>query len=341
MSVPTSSRQRCRLGRRLVALSASLLVLSPHAGGADVLHPFAVAGAQTAAVVDRSVAAAQQQLDQSQARRAQAESRIADLEAQASTVQSQLAQLGDQRRELLNQLAKAEQQAKRLAVDAYVRGSGTDDLAAILDTQQATDAAWRKHLTVGRVDQAREAAFKLRDLRLEVDAQLSRLTDQASSTNRAVTDAREEMRQAAAAEAQAQQQLFDAQEEVRQAALAEARARQQLLDAQQAERRAAEARAAQQTQVAQSQAQSPAARVITQGDPWEYLRQCESGGNYQAVSPDGRHRGAYQFDIATWEALGGRGDPAAASPAEQDARALQLYQQRGKGPWPACGRYLP
>jgi peptidoglycan hydrolase CwlO-like protein len=325
----------------LVALLGSLLVLSPHAGGADILHPFAVAGAQTATVVDRSVAAAQQQLDESHARRALAQSHIADLEAQASAVQSQLAQLGDQRRDLLNQLAKAEQQARRLAVDAYVRGAGTDDLAAILDTQQATDAAWRKHMTVGRVDQAREAAFKLRDLRLEVETQLTHLADQASTTDRAVSDAREEMRQAAAAESQAQQQLIDAQEEVRQAAIAEARARQQLFDAQQAERRAAEARAAQRDQVAQSQSQSPAARVITQGDPWEYLRQCESGGNYQAVSPDGRHRGAYQFDVSTWQGLGGRGDPAAASPAEQDARALQLYQLRGRGPWPACGRYLP
>jgi hypothetical protein len=88
---------------------------------------------------------------------------------------------------------------------------------------------------------------------------------------------------------------------------------------------------------------SPAPELLPMlaGDGWEYLRQCESGGNYQAVSADGSYRGAYQFDAATWRGVGGTGDPAAASPAEQDARALMLYEQRGASPWPSCGRYLP
>lgn len=64
------------------------------------------------------------------------------------------------------------------------------------------------------------------------------------------------------------------------------------------------------------------------------IRQHESGGNYGAVNPSGTYRGAYQFDQRTWEAVGGSGDPAAASPAEQDRRAAILYQQRGGQPWP-------
>lgn len=69
----------------------------------------------------------------------------------------------------------------------------------------------------------------------------------------------------------------------------------------------------------------------------ERIAQCESGGNPRAVSADGTYRGKYQFDRATWRAIGGHGDPAHASEAEQDRRALALYRERGTTPWPACG----
>ena len=67
------------------------------------------------------------------------------------------------------------------------------------------------------------------------------------------------------------------------------------------------------------------------------IRACESGGDYGAVSSSGTYRGAYQFDDATWQSVGGSGDPAAASPAEQDMRAQMLYEQSGSSPWPVCG----
>jgi LysM repeat protein len=67
------------------------------------------------------------------------------------------------------------------------------------------------------------------------------------------------------------------------------------------------------------------------------IRACESSGNYGAVSADGLYGGAYQFDRQTWQSVGGSGNPAAASPAEQDARASQLWSQRGSNPWPNCG----
>jgi hypothetical protein len=70
------------------------------------------------------------------------------------------------------------------------------------------------------------------------------------------------------------------------------------------------------------------------------IAQCESGGNPTAVSADGRYHGKYQFSRSTWRALGGSGDPAAAPESEQDARAAQLYAQRGTQPWPVCGRGL-
>jgi hypothetical protein len=62
----------------------------------------------------------------------------------------------------------------------------------------------------------------------------------------------------------------------------------------------------------------------------------ESGGDYRAVSPDGKYGGKYQMDMQTWQSVGGSGSPAAASPAEQDKRAAMLYASRGGQPWANC-----
>jgi len=64
---------------------------------------------------------------------------------------------------------------------------------------------------------------------------------------------------------------------------------------------------------------------------------CESGGNYSADTGNGFF-GAYQFTQSTWASVGGTGNPAAASPAEQDRRAAMLYAQQGTSPWPVCGQ---
>lgn len=69
----------------------------------------------------------------------------------------------------------------------------------------------------------------------------------------------------------------------------------------------------------------------------EAIAACESGGNPEAVSPEGTYRGKYQFDQGTWESVGGHGDPAQAPEAEQDYRAALLYSESGSSPWPVCG----
>jgi peptidoglycan endopeptidase LytE len=82
-------------------------------------------------------------------------------------------------------------------------------------------------------------------------------------------------------------------------------------------------------------------------EQWAALRECESGGDYAITNPSGKYRGAYQFDRRTWNSVAERHaprlvgtDPAAASPADQDAMALALYGERGSRPWPNCGRHL-
>ena len=72
---------------------------------------------------------------------------------------------------------------------------------------------------------------------------------------------------------------------------------------------------------------------------WGALANCESGGNPRAVNPAGYY-GLYQFDLGTWRSVGGSGLPTSASAGEQTYRAKLLYKQRGRSPWPHCGRLL-
>jgi hypothetical protein len=68
------------------------------------------------------------------------------------------------------------------------------------------------------------------------------------------------------------------------------------------------------------------------------IAQCESGGDPTAIGGGGLYRGKYQFSVATWQAVGGKGDPAVAPEAEQDRRAIILYNTSGPGQWPVCSQ---
>ena len=82
---------------------------------------------------------------------------------------------------------------------------------------------------------------------------------------------------------------------------------------------------------------TPPARTSTDAALLERIAECESGGDPTAVSADGRYRGKYQFSRATWRAMGGTGDPAAAPEEEQDRRAALLMRRQGPSAWPVCG----
>jgi hypothetical protein len=76
----------------------------------------------------------------------------------------------------------------------------------------------------------------------------------------------------------------------------------------------------------------------TASAPLQAIAACESGGNPSAIGGGGQYRGKYQFSTSTWASVGGKGDPAAASEAEQDRRAAMLYARAGASSWPVCGR---
>jgi hypothetical protein len=76
------------------------------------------------------------------------------------------------------------------------------------------------------------------------------------------------------------------------------------------------------------------------------VRQRESHGDYSVVDPTGTYMGAYQIYQGGWDAVArslGRTDlvgvrPNTASPADQDAIALQMLRMYGRSPWGgACG----
>jgi hypothetical protein len=75
----------------------------------------------------------------------------------------------------------------------------------------------------------------------------------------------------------------------------------------------------------------------TASAPMQAIAACESGGNPSTDTGNGFY-GKYQFTQSTWQSVGGSGNPAAASEAEQDRRAAQLYAQSGSSPWPVCGQ---
>jgi hypothetical protein len=77
------------------------------------------------------------------------------------------------------------------------------------------------------------------------------------------------------------------------------------------------------------------------------LARCESGGNPRIVSSSGKYHGLYQFDQRTWDGVAQRVDSAwvgvrpSSAPADvQTAMARQLHAERGRRPWPVCGRRM-
>ena len=208
----------------------------------------------------------------------------------------------DDQRRLTAQIEAATNLLQTVAVRAFVTGGRVGELELLMSVSDVSDLSWRRDLLRHHAGSTEVAVQRLKDLE-----------------DRASDEVRESIDRAARLRAEIATLEIDIA--AIEPAIAEARDLEPLADA-----------------------WDRAAIAIEEGsygvapaDKWERLRFCESTNNYQAVSSTGKYRGAYQFDLATWQTVGGTGDPAAASAAEQDARARELYARRGSAPWPECG----
>ena len=196
-------------------------------------------------------------------------------------------------------------ETREFAVSAFVSGNPVGDIRYLLDVDEAADLSWRQYL--------------IRYHAASIELLIERLIELRAAANDDIIEAVE-----ASDRLRAELDLVELQLAILDEDEAKAEAELDIADAwDRADVAIAEG----------PYGFAPAKR-------WEALRFCESTHDYTAVSASGAYRGAYQFDIKTWETVGGRGDPAAAPPDEQDARARELYARRGDQPWPLCGRFL-
>lgn len=66
------------------------------------------------------------------------------------------------------------------------------------------------------------------------------------------------------------------------------------------------------------------------------MAQCESEGRW-FISTGNGYYGGLQFDLSTWQSVGGHAYPHENSKLEQKYRAVKLIKRRGYAPWPHCG----
>jgi hypothetical protein len=318
-----------------VAVAVTLSLVGPASGASD------------------PVASAQSELSAATAARQQADARVAELEAQEAAVRAEVERLGEVDASLTEELAEARRALREYAVAAYIDGGQSDVYRATLSIEQAQALAWQSDLLSGQSMSASDTAARYQELKeANSPVQLAAAAD-LDQVRADLQEARYDAIQTAAFERDAEARLAAARESAR-------RAEQERLRAERdaAARAAAAARsaAAPAGSGGAQRAAAPAAPAAPapaggpssapgQGDPsaaesatLAKIRWCESRNNYSILSPSGRYRGAYQFDRTTWAGVGGSGDPAAASPAEQDYRALLLLRMRGTRPWPRCGR---
>ncbi|MFN8050736.1 MAG: transglycosylase family protein [Acidimicrobiales bacterium] len=307
------------------------------------------------------------QLTLSAAHRAVVESdrRVATTTAARDRARERLAALDQRAAALVNDLAETRAELRRRAVGAYVSSGADEPMLVLFGSADVFEASARVHALSSSARASARTMARYQRLRDDADPRLVRLGIQLQRLEQDVADANDAALAARANEAEAERE-----QAARAAAAALARAAATTTTTVPAALEPARVRAdsvatADATAAAVATPATPAASAapaptaptpvpapapsaplpaVPAGGPseaqWAKLRACESGGNYRAVSASGKYRGAYQFDYRTWAGLGGAGDPAAAPPAEQDARAKLLYSQRGWRPWPVCGRYL-
>ncbi len=211
----------------------------------------------------------------------------------------------DEQRRLARQIDAATDHLRSVAVRAYVTGGSTGELELLASVTNVSDLSWRRSLLRDHAGSSHVALDRLAALERQASDEVRESIETAERLRREISRLGIDVAalEPRIAEAQSLEPLADAWDR---AAIAI----------------------------------EEGSYGIAPASKWEKLRFCESTHDYQAISPTGKYRGAYQFDHATWQTVGGSGDPAAAPDAEQDARARELYARRGHQPWPECGYHL-
>ncbi|HPG14682.1 MAG TPA: transglycosylase family protein [Microthrixaceae bacterium] len=317
---------RRRIG--VAAVAASVLVGLAAPVGSEPL-----AGADPVAVGRQKVAAAA-------AARQRAESRLAQVVSRRTALEQRSRELDGADAASTEALAGARRRVRELAVAAFIDGGRTELLQASLTPDEAAVVAWRVGMVSGGADTVSDAVDHFEALRSANDPEQEQVASELDAVRSEEEQARSDLVQSSAAERDATAALDASRRE--QAAARAARASSAAV----APTPRAPAAPGRRSTARPSPSSSSAAGLGVRSsggaptaDEAAFLarvRQCESRGNYQIVSSTGRYRGAYQFSVETWRGVGGSGDPAAASPAEQDARALALLRLQGKRAWPVC-----
>lgn len=315
-------------GRRVVAAVV----------GAVAVGAFLVGGAVPVGSVPGAadpVVAAREAVRRATADRERAEARLAQITSRRTQLELRTSQLAQDDAASTVQLADARRRVRELAVAAYIDGGRTELLQATLDPEEASAVAWRVGMVSGGADQVSDAVDRFEQLQSANDPEQQAVAAELDDLRAQEQEARSDLVQTSAQERDAGAALDAAVARRQQAAAAKAAA---------ATPKAATATAPKQRTPSTSSAAGLGVSTPGGGPTAEEaaflakVRQCESGGNYSIVSSTGRYRGAYQFSVQTWQGVGGSGDPAAASPAEQDARALALLRLQGKRAWPVCSK---
>ena len=228
------------------------------------------------------------------------------LQIEQGDAQQVVAKLSDSEQRLANGIESLRGSTRHIAMNAFVRDGSALDAKYVLDASSTSDVKWRQYLIDTTLQFTIEHEKQLlKYLEGQAEQELLKVARQLDSLNLRI--------QTITLQQQAIDTLEDDLRELLHVAIAWDRAEEAIADSKYG---------------------------FAPLEKWEKMRFCESSDNYQAVSPKGTYTGAYQFDRPTWQSVGGTGDPADASPSEQDARARELYARRGDVPWPVCGSYL-
>lgn len=355
--------QRIRPTSRVIVISVLATSLGAPTFGVGAL---ALSMASASAATTRDVAVATEALASAKASRVAADRRHTELAAQLDELTARLDAEFAGAAELAADLEAARSEMRRSAITAFISGGDGDRAFEFFTHGDLAELSGRRTFSQSRTLDWADAMTAYEALKRDNDPKLVALSEQREALASKVADALDAVFQAGATEADAERQVAEAAAqaaEAEAAAAAQARAgAERTAKAAKDSRNAPAATAPPPARAGAVPAATPATNpavgggivILTEpsaplpelpdGGPsaeaWAEVRRCESGGNYRAVSRSGRYRGAYQFDMQTWAAMGGKGDPAGALPLEQDARARLLFNQRGARAWPQCGRVL-